>query len=76
MARGTPVVCADATALPETAGGAAALFPPGDTGALTEALRAVLDDRESYAQRGRERVAEFSWERTARETWDVYRELL
>jgi glycosyltransferase involved in cell wall biosynthesis len=76
MARGTPVVCADATALPETAGGAAALFPPGDPNALAEALRAVLDDRESYGERGRRRVAEFSWERTARETWDVYRELL
>src|SRR3954454_11099687 len=34
MARGVPFVCADATALPETAAGAAALFPPGDSHAL------------------------------------------
>src|SRR3954447_18230089 len=65
MARGVPVVCADATALPETAAGAAALFPPGDAGALAEALRTVLDDREGWAARGRERVAGLSGERSA-----------
>ena len=31
MARGVPVACADATALPETAGGAAELFDPHDS---------------------------------------------
>jgi alpha-1,3-rhamnosyl/mannosyltransferase len=76
MARGVPVVCADATALPETAAGAAALFAPGDAHALAEALRAVLDDRETWARRGRERAATLSWEASARATWDVYAELL
>jgi glycosyltransferase involved in cell wall biosynthesis len=76
MARGVPVVCADATALPETAGGAAALFAPGDADALAGALGEVLAAREDWAARGRARAAEFSWERTARMTWDVYSELL
>jgi glycosyltransferase involved in cell wall biosynthesis len=76
MARGTPVACAAATALPETAGGAAALFAPGDADALVEALQTVLANRGDYARRGRERAAQFSWERSARATWDVYRELL
>lgn len=75
MARGVPVVCADATALPETAGGAAALFAPGDADALAAALTDVLASREAWAARGRARAQEFSWERTARMTWDVYREL-
>jgi glycosyltransferase involved in cell wall biosynthesis len=73
MARG---VCADATALPETAAGAAALFPPGDADALGQQLRAVLDDRETWIARGRERAAELSWERSARLTADVYAELM
>jgi glycosyltransferase involved in cell wall biosynthesis len=76
MARGVPVVCADATALPETAGGAAALFAPGDADGLAGALHEVLGERQAWAARGRERAAAFSWERTARMTWDVYRELL
>jgi glycosyltransferase involved in cell wall biosynthesis len=76
MARGVPVVCADAGALPATTGGAAALFAPGDADALAGALRDVLADRETWSRRGRERAGAFSWERTARMTWDVYRELL
>ena len=77
MARGVPVVCADATALPETAGGAAALFAPGDADDLARALREVLGGaREDWAARGRARAADFSWERSARMTWDVYRELV
>ena len=75
MARGVPVVCADATALPETAGGAALLFGADDDEALAAALCRALADREEWAARGRERAAAFSWERTARMTWDVYAEL-
>src|SRR3954452_6758354 len=62
MARGVPVVCADVTALPETAGGAAVLVPPGDADALAGALRHALANRETWAARGRARAAEFSWE--------------
>jgi glycosyltransferase involved in cell wall biosynthesis len=76
MARGVPVVCADATALPETAGGAAALFPPGEAGALADQLRAVLSDRDAWVARGRERAAALSWERSARLTAAVYEELM
>jgi len=76
MARGVPVVCTDATALPETAGGAAALFAPGDATALAAALRAVLDDREAWIARGRERVAALSWRHSAQLTAEVYAELM
>lgn len=81
MARGTPVVAARATALPETGGDAAAYFEPGaDGGAadLEAVLGSLLGDEErrtELARRGRERAALFSWERTARETTAVYREL-
>jgi glycosyltransferase involved in cell wall biosynthesis len=76
MARDTPVAAADATALPETAGGAAELCDPLDPADIARAIRAVLDDPAPYVERGRARAAEFSWERTARETVAVYEELL
>ncbi|HEX4624552.1 MAG TPA: glycosyltransferase family 1 protein [Solirubrobacteraceae bacterium] len=76
MARGTPVVAADTTALPETAGGAAALCDPLDPADIARAIRTVLDDPERYAERGRARAAAFSWERTAAATRAVYEELL
>jgi glycosyltransferase involved in cell wall biosynthesis len=81
MARGTPVVAARATALPETGGEAAAYFDPrGDGGAsalgnLLASLLADGEERAAMVRRGRERAALFSWQRTAMETAAVYREL-
>jgi glycosyltransferase involved in cell wall biosynthesis len=44
MTMGTPVVVADATALPEVVGEGGVLVRPGDVAAWAEALLAVLDD--------------------------------
>ncbi len=44
MARGLPVLASDAGAIPEAAGGAARLLPPGDPEAWAEALDALLSD--------------------------------
>jgi glycosyltransferase involved in cell wall biosynthesis len=79
MGRGCPVIAARATALPETAAGAALLFEPGDPQDLAAAVRGVLEDqdlRESLVASGRRRAAELSWTRTAALTADVYRELV
>lgn len=79
MARGCPVVAARATVLPETCGDAAVYFDPLDTADMARAIRSVVEDaalRATLAERGRERAGRLSWKRTARETLDVYRELL
>lgn len=79
MSRDTPVVAADASALPETGADAALYFAPGDPSALTGALRLLLDDpslRDGLVQRGRARAAAHSWQRTAQQTLAVYQELL
>jgi glycosyltransferase involved in cell wall biosynthesis len=81
MVRGTPVLAARATALPETGGAAAAYFDPVVPGDLVAALSGLLADgaereRAALAQRGLEHADAFSWEQTARATADVYRELL
>jgi glycosyltransferase involved in cell wall biosynthesis len=69
MAAGVPVVAADTTALPATAGGAARLAAPSAE-AFTPALTTLLADPAEQARlrtAGRTRAAEFSWARTARE---------
>jgi glycosyltransferase involved in cell wall biosynthesis len=76
MACGTPVVCSNAASLPEVVGDAAVTVDPTDVDALAEAMVRVLADgelRENLRQRGLARAASFTWERTARETVEVYR---
>tara|TARA_R110000751_G_scaffold168963_3_gene275055 strand:+ start:65 stop:1141 length:1077 start_codon:yes stop_codon:yes gene_type:complete len=61
MARGLPVLAADAGALPEAADGAALLLPPGDPAAWAEAIARLLDDADE-----RERMSAASLARAAR----------
>lgn len=75
MARGVPVACANATALPETAGGAAELFDPHDVHDVTAAVERALRGRDELAARGRQRAGRLSWEHTAALTRAVYAEL-
>ncbi len=79
MSFGSPVLAAKAASLPEVVGDAAVLFPPGDADALASELARMLDDAESrrvLGEKGRARAAEFTWARTARQTVDVYTEVL
>jgi glycosyltransferase involved in cell wall biosynthesis len=69
MAQGVPVTCADATALPETAGGAALLFDPRDPRAVAEAVRRVSTDetlRAGLVRRGLARAADLTFDVSAR----------
>ncbi|HWK30037.1 MAG TPA: glycosyltransferase family 1 protein [Solirubrobacter sp.] len=69
MASGTPVVAADTTALPDTAGGAARLVPP-EPDALREALTTLVADPAERARLralGLQRAREFTWDRAASE---------
>jgi len=79
LASGVPVVCSNASSLPEVVGDAALLFPPTDTAALVAALRRVLADealRRALRQRGPEWASRFTWERAARETLAVYERVI
>jgi glycosyltransferase involved in cell wall biosynthesis len=80
MSCATPLVATTAGALPEVVGDAALTVPPGDTEALAQALKRVIDD-EAFAaelgQRGRERVmARYTWPSVARQTAQWYRDYL
>jgi glycosyltransferase involved in cell wall biosynthesis len=76
MACGCPVACSDAASLPEICGDAARYFDPKDTDQMVDAVLDVLADPEPWRERGFARAAQFTWERTALATEDVYRELL
>jgi glycosyltransferase involved in cell wall biosynthesis len=76
FAFGTPVACANVTALPEVAGDAALQFDPRDTNAIADAMARLWTDdtlRLTLRARGRARVAELSWDRTARIFHALYR---
>ena len=79
MAHGTPVLCSNATCLPEVCGGAAEYFDPSDARALADKALALLSsepERERLRAAGIARAGEFSWRRTAEETLAVYRRVL
>jgi glycosyltransferase involved in cell wall biosynthesis len=75
MACGCPVVTSNASAMPETAGGAAVLADPHDPASIAQAiLEAVGSGRDHLKDLGLKRAAEFTWTATAVATLDVYRE--
>jgi glycosyltransferase involved in cell wall biosynthesis len=75
MACGCPVVASDIPPLREVTAGAAYLFPAGDADALASALRDFVRSpnvRQSLSGQGLARAGDFSWDRCARETLQVY----
>lgn len=79
MSCGTPVIASNAGAVPEVVGAAGLLVDPQDVDGWAETMARLWSDealREDLRARGRERAAQFSWERAARETLAVYREAL
>jgi glycosyltransferase involved in cell wall biosynthesis len=79
MAQRRAVVAADIPAIREIAGDAATLIAPDDVdlwaGALTWLLRAPAV-RSELGERGRDRAAQFSWDRCAAGTRAVYAEAI
>lgn len=75
MALGRPVLASDAGSLPEVVGDAGYLLPPSEPQAWAGAMEQVLCEvvNRQLVDRGLRRAAEFSWERCARQTVDVYR---
>ncbi len=76
MACGAPVVASNVSSLPEVLGDAALLVNPRDVAALAGAIECVLTDpvlREELRSKGIRRAAQFSWERAAQQTLEVYR---
>ncbi len=76
MAYGLAVLASNATTLPEVYGPGAEYFDPRDSRDIAHKIDELLGDpkrREQLRRAGEERLKQFSWEKMARETLEVYR---
>jgi len=79
MACGRAVACSKTSAMPEVADGAGLLFDPHDIEDIERCVEDILVDPELRARKERlgvQRAAYFSWQKSARTTLDVYREVV
>lgn len=79
MASGVPVVATDAPGISEIVGDAAMAVDPDNEKRMGGAMIATLHQdslRDDLIERGKKRVAEFSWEKTAGQTVAVYADVL
>jgi glycosyltransferase involved in cell wall biosynthesis len=79
MACGVPLITSAVSSLPEIVGDAGLLVTPDDEELLTQAMRSVLsnaDLRAEMSHKGPFQAAQFTWDRTARLTLQVYRQVL
>ena len=78
MSLGTPVLAADATALPEVVGDAGWLLPPGRVDDWSEAMARMLvdgDERQRMGEAGRARATRYTWAANADATVTSYRDV-
>ena len=75
MSCGCPVICSNTSSLPEVVGDSAELFDPYDIDNIQCALENVLYSLSRTSElinKGDKRYKQFTWDRCARETRDVY----
>lgn len=78
MACGTPTIVSNVSSLPEVVNDAALLVNPNHAEEMAVAMQRLLTDDALHAEmrhKGLQRAAGFSWERAARETLAVYRQV-
>lgn len=78
FAAGCPVITTHRGSLKEVAGEAAIIVDPDNTQAIISALTNIVGDselRHKYIRLGKERVQQFSWEKTAKATYKIYQEV-
>ncbi|HTR66441.1 MAG TPA: glycosyltransferase family 1 protein [Terriglobales bacterium] len=78
MAHGTPVLASNSSSLPEVVGSAAILVNPENVFEIMRALHRVLIDqglREKLKRRCYEQAKRFSWDISARQVLNAYREV-
>lgn len=79
MACGCPIICSNTTSLPEIASDAALYIDPRDAAQIAEAIYNILcfqSLRSSLSEKGLVQVKNFSWERAAQQTVELYRNAL
>lgn len=78
MSLNCPVICSNTSSIPEVVGDAGEYFDPLDAACIGVAIERVLQAparRAELVALGQSRCKQFSWERCAQETYNVYRRL-
>jgi glycosyltransferase involved in cell wall biosynthesis len=79
MAAGTPVVTSNAASLPEICGDAVLYFNPHDIGQISHGILKMINDdsmKEEYIIRGKNKVKQYNWDKTSKQTIKIIQELL
>jgi len=79
MAHGLPVVCSQATSLPEILGPAAVYFNPCDINDITEKISSVLKNKslqQDLIAKGFEQIKKYNWSKMAKETLETYQSVI
>ncbi len=77
MACGTPVIASNAGSLPEVLGDAALLLPLNSADEWASGIVRLLGDSDGMdrlRREGRSRASIYTWNETARRTWEIYRQ--
>ncbi len=74
FACGVPVVTSNISSMPEVAGGAAVLVDPYDASSIADGIAKTLDGPKGLIEKGLARVSGFTWEETAKQTLEIYKE--
>lgn len=75
MQFGVPAIVSDAGALPEVTGDAALFIDPQSVNSIARTIEMLMQDQGLHARlsmQGKKRAGEFSWQRAARSTIDVF----
>lgn len=75
---GTPVITSSLTSIPEVVKDAGILIDPHNSMKLQAAIELILSSEElrtKYSNAGLQRSKEFSWERVAKQTLDIYTQI-
>jgi glycosyltransferase involved in cell wall biosynthesis len=79
MACGVPVIASKESCIPEILGDAPIYFNPYEVMGICDAIETVSGDANLRAQlikKGLEQVKKYNWEKTAKQTLEVYKEVL
>jgi len=71
-----PVITTNSGSMAEVGGRAAVLVNPYDTDAIADGIRKALKDKKILENKGLNRAMDFSWEKTAKQTLQVYKEYI
>lgn len=78
MSFGCPVACSNGGSIPEVVGNAGIFFDPYSIDSIRENIEKILNNnqlRSSIIEKGFQRLKNFSWDKCASETFEVYKKV-